>query len=523
MKKIFFFAALVFSASMMAQESINWFSAIESNATKDGTAAVGNNSLSSISAYENGSVVVAGTFASCQETPATATFMGEEFVGAPFTVDQNNSNKNVLVSKINKDGEVQWLLHSNRGNGDAVAIATADGGALVFATVGHTDSDVQGDHKNLQLLNGEKELVAATHDFVNKNFQFGELIKVATDGESASIVGELLNQGTSNDFTALNWATDGTNYYLLVIVKKEVKFDETTLTPFDGGSLAVLKFDQDGKLLGNVLTDEMALTSTTSAIDCSADKVCVGTIATIDGLQSILLKTYNAADLTLAREDTIEGAVVNTKNLVQLKSLLVTEDAIFAAGAVNGGIKIGEDTLKNANNKLHGFVAKLDLASGETVKAYEHSTVAANIGAITDLFEQNGALYAFGYEMQVKDGNGIYLVELDKNLAAQDTIGLFKTSGTETTWDAVNADGNVVLAANTAKNLDLKFAADESKSVKTSTMSRILASVTLKAPKPTAVDSIQNSDVRSQKVVRNGQLLIIRDGKTFNALGAQVQ
>ena len=64
MKKIFFFAALAISASMMAQESINWFSAIESNATKDGTATVGNNSLPSISAYADGSVVVAGTFAS---------------------------------------------------------------------------------------------------------------------------------------------------------------------------------------------------------------------------------------------------------------------------------------------------------------------------------------------------------------------------------------------------------------------------------------------------------------------------
>lgn len=526
MKKIFLLAALAISASMMAQESINWFSAIESNATKDGSAAVGNNDLKSISAYTDGSVVVAGKFASCQETPATATFMGEEFVGAPYTVNMSTSNNNIFISKISKAGEVQWLLHSNRGNGEVVAIATADGGALAFATVAHTDENKLADNKNLQLLNGETELAAATHDFVNKNFQFGELVKIAADGQSATIVGELLNQGESNDFAVLNWDTDGENYYLLVIVKSEVKFGETALTPFEGGSLAVLKFDQDGQLLGHVLTDEIALTSSTSNLSCAGGKIYVGTIATIDELQSILLKTYNA-DLTPAREDIILGAVVNGKNLIQLKKVLVSENGntAYVAGSVNGGIQLADDeVLENAANKYHAFVVKYDFASRKAVKAHEHSSVAANIGQMTDLFELDGALYGFGYEMQVKDGNGIYLIKFDADLTAEETIGLFKTSGTETTWNAVNADGNVVLAANTAANKDLVFVADadEAKSVKTSTMSRILASITLAKKQPTAIESNQTA-VKAQKVLRDGQVLIIRNGQIFNALGAQVQ
>lgn len=39
----------------------------------------------------------------------------------------------------------------------------------------------------------------------------------------------------------------------------------------------------------------------------------------------------------------------------------------------------------------------------------------------------------------------------------------------------------------------------------------------------TGIESVQNSGFRAQKVVRDGQLVIIRDGKTFNALGAEVQ
>ena len=41
--------------------------------------------------------------------------------------------------------------------------------------------------------------------------------------------------------------------------------------------------------------------------------------------------------------------------------------------------------------------------------------------------------------------------------------------------------------------------------------------------KPAAINSVANSNVVSGKVVRNGQLFILRDGKTFNALGAEVK
>jgi len=37
------------------------------------------------------------------------------------------------------------------------------------------------------------------------------------------------------------------------------------------------------------------------------------------------------------------------------------------------------------------------------------------------------------------------------------------------------------------------------------------------------LESVQPSNVRSQKIIRNGQLVIERDGKTFNATGAQIK
>jgi len=523
MKKIFLFAALALSASVFAQKSINWYSAIESNATKDGTVAtaVGSNSLKSISAYSDGSVVVAGAFASCQLTPATATFMNHSFVGAPYTVNQTTSNNNLIISKISKNGTVQWLLHSNRGNGEAIAVATSDGGALVFATVTHTDGNVQGDNKNLQLYNGTDSITCAIHDFKSKTFQYGELIKIDANGQKAVIAGELLNQGTSNDFTAVNWSTDGTRYNLLLQVKKAVKFGETTITPSTGGSLVILQFNNTGTLTQYKVTD---IPNSANSYVYGGNTTYVAGVATVDGESSLLMRAYNES-MVLVGEDTIKGAKLpNGANVLQLKKILPSPDgkAMYLAGSVNGGLVIGADTLKNEEKKLHGFVVKYDFSTNKATSVYHHNTE-QKISTFTDLFRFKDNLYVYGYTMQEMTGNGIIMVQLSDNLAPVDTLGLFITSGTETTWDAVEADGNIVLAANVAKGSYLTFTADNTKSVTATTLSRILASITLNDPVSTAIETIAPVDTKVQKIIRNGQVLIIHDGKVYNALGAIVE
>ncbi len=40
---------------------------------------------------------------------------------------------------------------------------------------------------------------------------------------------------------------------------------------------------------------------------------------------------------------------------------------------------------------------------------------------------------------------------------------------------------------------------------------------------PTAVDNISSPDANTHKLLRNGQLLILRDGKTYNIMGAEIK
>lgn len=54
------------------------------------------------------------------------------------------------------------------------------------------------------------------------------------------------------------------------------------------------------------------------------------------------------------------------------------------------------------------------------------------------------------------------------------------------------------------------------------TASFSIRNVKLTVPATTAVDNVA-SDVQATKVIRDGQVLIVRDGKTFNALGTEVK
>ena len=155
---------------------------------------------------------------------------------------------------------------------------------------------------------------------------------------------------------------------------------------------------------------------------------------------------------------------------------------------------------------------------------YVHSST--GITGFTSLFENQGSLYVLGSDFAEKSGKGIYMLQFNDNLAAVDTIGLLTTvagKNNESTFDAVEADGNVVFAAWVTEKNDISFVADNKKKVYTTTNSRILASITLKKETPTAVENVDVKATKAQKVIRDGQVLIIRDGQIFNALGAQVQ
>ena len=47
--------------------------------------------------------------------------------------------------------------------------------------------------------------------------------------------------------------------------------------------------------------------------------------------------------------------------------------------------------------------------------------------------------------------------------------------------------------------------------------------VAIPDPTPTAVENVQTNEVQASKILRDGQILILKDGKMYNALGIEIK
>lgn len=518
MKRITLVAALIVAASMMAENSINWFSAIDNHAE------FGSSSVTSVLDYSDSSVLIAGNFATCTEEPDEATFLGQSIVGAPFTPNMSQTNKNILLTKVRPDGTVVWMLHSDRGNGEAIAIPTADGGALAFATMTYTQKNALGDDYVLRLKHGDQELCSAKRPSDGENsIQYGLLLRISAEGE-ASITAEVSNTGEEkNGFGAISWATDGSHYYLLLNDTTVITVNEQAITPEAGGSMVVLSFDQFGQYERALISKNQPVSSRSGQLFCRGNQLyALSVVATDEMANNIYLYRW-----ALGADDEqcmiIPGAVVKNKNVIQPKALYVDADNRFAyiVGGLNGGLVIGDQTLKQASGKLVPFIVKYDLKEHKAVKGYFHEST--GIGGASAIFSRKDSLYVHEYDWGSTSGNRIRLEVFDTNLEPQEEIGLLNTKAQEVSKDAVIVNGNVVFNINTGKGATLSFVADPNITLTTPAISGFVASVQLFEPDPESAVESATLPATCTKQLCDGQILIIRDGHSYNALGAQVK
>jgi len=516
MKRITIIAAIMVAVNVMAENGINWFSAIDNHAEN------GSSSVTSVLAYEDSSVLIAGTFATCTEEPEAATFLGEEVVGAPFTPNMSQTNKNMLVAKVQPTGEVVWMIHSDRGNGEAIAVPTADGGALVFATTTHTQKNALGDDFVLRLKNKDEELCSAKRTYDGENtIQYGFVVRITNDGK-ASIAAEVSNTGENkNAFGAINWASDDEHYYLLLNDTAAMTVNEETITPEVGGSMVVLVFNQQGTYERALLTKDQPISSRSGQLVCRNNNLYVASVVDANDLQNIYLYRWS-----LTEEDEemqiIPGAVVNNKNVIQVKAQYVDADGRFAyiVGGLNGGLTIGDDILEQPSGKLVPFVAKYDWEEHKAVAGYVHES--NGIGGASAIFERTDTLYIYEYDWGSESGNRIRLEAMNSALEPQREIGLLNTKAMEVSKDGIMVGEDVIFNINTGKGATLSFVADPEVSVTTPVISGFVASVRVFTPtQPEGVSDVQIVEP-VRKEMRDGQIVIIRDKKNYSIIGQQL-
>lgn len=543
MKKIFLFtSALLASATMMAQ-LVGWSAVEMNNETLDGSA-----SVEHVYTNEQNDIFFIGNAGSNGEQPSVS-FNGTTLSTAPYRVRAKTTNANLIFGKASsEDATNKWFGTSDRGAFTSyVATPTSDGKLIMALTAYHTDSNYLADNRvmsfNLLTADGTTaggDLEAPYAPIVSgkstKFIQFGSIVEVSDKG-FAFVQDFDQMTGQNAGFTFADIVTDGTNFYVLTILKPGIVVGEkdTIKANVAAGSAAILKFNDKWQLVGSIVSAGIADNSTMQVLKYTDGKLYYA--CTLKGTAD---KQFVLGDKSVTTTANSGLAVATLSTDLQCESLAWTAETSAVAGLKNGnisvydgyfqgtdayltgsfmgGILVGEnDTLTAA--KSTAFVTKVDLTTGKSVK-----TVALSEGSTQgrSFIAHNDSLYVYAYDYTVSDGR-IALYGFDNQLNMGDTIRLVNAQAQETAWSAVLTNkGKLAYATRTRESISFSVAPEEKYTAQDHAFRGVLAVQQLFENPEQAIDNTFAPAQKAEKFIQNGQLYIRRGEHIFNALGQQL-
>lgn len=526
----------------MSAQLVGW-DALEYGGT---TTSTGTTTIRQALSNPDGEVFIIGQGSSVGDAP-TLTMFGHEFATCPFTANMNQSNNNLVIAKTDKYFNHLWTSVSNRGNFDNTytGLPTDDGGLLLAVSGKHADNNRLGDNKVMQFTstNGTDLSWEETYN-ASVSKKYGAIIRYNAAGEPSFMAKIYTADAASATMTFCDLKTDGTYYYLLAVlnpglvigndtIKSEVLDEQGKVL----GSLAVIKFDKDFKMLSYTKTGGVQVNSSSACLTFADNKLYLATsvgkategASVTLGTQSVAMTTTNSAlfavlstDLQCEKLTLIEGTKENGKNSFSLNSMAVLGDNAYLSGFFMGGIKTDAGQLTNTGTN-NAFLLKVDIAAGKCVKGVQIGT-SAGIASAQCLLTRGDSLYQYYYDWGQPMGQArIFLQAYDTDLNLGATYPLIKSSAMEAIFGASIAGNNLVYTFRTRGTLS--FVADDSQSY-TSANKQFKGLVAMQTlfSKSTATENsplIEAPDNRTkaQKVIVNGQLYIRRGEQWFNALG----
>jgi len=526
----------------MSAQLVGW-TALEYGGT---TVSSGNTTIRQALSNSDGEVFIIGQGSSVGDAP-TLTLFGQEHAVCPFKANMSQSNTNFIIAKTDKDFNPLWTSVSNRGNFDNTytGLTTDDGGLLLVVSGKHADQNRLGDNKVMQFTgtNGTGLSWEETYNAAVSK-KYGAIIRYSAAGEPTLLAKLYTSDAASTSMTFCDLKTDGTNYYLLAVLNPGLVIGNDTIKSevldAEGevlGSLVIVKFDKDFKMLSYIKTGGVTVSSSSASLTCANNKLYLATsVAKANagdnvtlGTQSVAMTPTNSAlfavlstDLQCEKLTLIEGTKENGKNSFSLNSMAVVEDNAYLSGFFMGGIKTDAGQLTNTGTN-NAFLLQLDIAAGKCVKGVQIGTN-AGIATAQCLLTRGDSLYQYYYDWGQPVGQArIFLQAYDTDLNMGATYPLIKASAMEAIFGASIAGNNLVYTFRTRATLS--FVADDSQSFTSANkqFKGLVAMQTLfpKSITPTGAETpaMQPNGTKAQKVIVNGQLYIRRGEQWFNALG----
>lgn len=453
--KLFLIVLLVATYASATQVELQWLSPLLSSTSQ---AAKPQTQITDVRANSVGDAFVLGNYGSILSSDPT-TFLDTTFTGAAYGKG-SSYNKNLLLTKVNRQGQLLWAVHSEEGNYDkGVLCPTNDGGVVMAIKFRLTENNlVEGKESSyIKLIDGLGNTDSLKTTYEGANFYYIVLVNIAPDGAirkmtplwtSHDVAPANENNKPTTNVAEVNSITvdDENNVYIVGHQAMNIALGTDTLHArpcpnWDGDSqdlyknstAFILKTDADFQPLGHINTVTTALADRFDLITYSSDKIYViGSVINNDntelqwqvGAVSTPLHTHAVTilkfdkTLTVDYINTIPKTAINEK----LSSIAWANDGktIYLAGSMRGEWTVNGEQIIAGNSTNDGMVLHIEAQSGKVLQMATLNSADNNIFSNVVITPTGNAL-VLGYP--VLKGK-IYLHTYSSTLTPLETISI---------------------------------------------------------------------------------------------------
>ncbi|MBR6067129.1 MAG: T9SS type A sorting domain-containing protein [Bacteroidales bacterium] len=509
-----FFIGLSFAVGAQTQEiSFDWYSAAVAEANAQNKAQT---TVYGTKVDDAGYVYTLASMGSDADTTGDVVatqghLLGEDMTGAPYS--GTSYNNNIMLVKHDFNGNALWKIYSKNGDVDVSSsdyTPTADGGAFLALKARHTSANFYGNDILLQLVgnNGTETTISFSFpDAEYHNVYQPVFVKVDADGNISSAVRATVDWnpvdnpassytwGISDGFSLYGAAQDANgNFFVTGNLRRTMHIGENEIlahnvADWDGGSgfagsAFVLKLNSDLTYNSHIVTGGSSVGETAKQMKYKDGKLYVagylkGSNAVVslgdsqvtpDDKYSFWTARVNASDLSVDYLSLVQGAQVNNKNFMQLNALEIAPDnsSFFVAGGIQGGFKIGQDTVSAQGTMYAGFVFRCNSATGVADKGFVKQT--SGISNSFGLAVNADSVFVYGYNWATTP-KSLYFDSFNRNLETSASHILGESTGSITANSCAVKGDSLLIAARVQANKALNFAFAETATSYTSTYS----------------------------------------------------
>ena len=509
-----FFIGLSFAVGAQTQEiSFDWYSAAVAEANAQNKAQT---TVYGTKVDDAGYVYTLASMGSDADTTGDVVatqghLLGEDMTGAPYS--GTSYNNNIMLVKHDFNGNALWKIYSKNGDVDVSSsdyTPTADGGAFLALKARHTSANFYGNDILLQLVgnNGTETTISFSFpDAEYHNVYQPVFVKVDADGNISSAVRATVDWnpvdnpassytwGISDGFSLYGAAQDASgNFFVTGNLRRTMHIGENEIlahnvADWDGGSgfagsAFVLKLNSDLTYNNHIVTGGSSVGETAKQMKYKDGKLYVagylkGSNAVVslgdsqvtpDDKYSFWTARVNASDLSVDYLSLVQGAQVNNKNFMQLNALEIAPDnsSFIVAGGIQGGFKIGQDTVSAQGTMYAGFVFRCNAATGIADKGFVKQT--SGISNSFGLAVNADSVFVYGYNWATTP-KSLYFDSFNRNLETSASHILGESTGSITANSCAVKGDSLLIAARVQANKALNFAFAETATSHTSTYS----------------------------------------------------